>query len=39
VAVIHGWHVRAGLQTERAHPPLEDFTAQNLDIYVAVAFW
>jgi hypothetical protein len=35
VAVIHGWHVRAGLQTERAHPPLEDFTAQNLDIYVA----
>ena len=23
------------LQTERAHPPIEDFTTQNLDIYVA----
>jgi len=35
VAVLHGWHVQAGLQTERTHPPIEDFTAQNLDIYVA----
>jgi hypothetical protein len=24
-----------GLPTERSHPPLEEFTAQNLDIYVA----
>jgi hypothetical protein len=35
LAVLHGWHVRAGLQTERSHPPLEEFTTQNLDIYVA----
>jgi hypothetical protein len=35
LAVLHGWHVRVGLQTERSHPPLEEFTAQNLDIYVA----
>jgi hypothetical protein len=24
-----------GLQTERSHPPVEEFTTQNLDIYVA----
>ncbi len=35
LAVLHGWHVLVGLQTERAHPPLEEFTTQNLDIYVA----
>src|SRR5208282_1622965 len=35
VAVVHGWHINVGLQTERSHPPVEDFTAQNLDIYVA----
>lgn len=35
VAVLHGWHVQAGLQTQRSHPPLEEFTTQNLDIYVA----
>jgi hypothetical protein len=35
LAVLHGWHLLVGLQTERSHPPLEDFTAQNLDIYVA----
>jgi hypothetical protein len=35
LAVMHGWHVGVGVQTERAHPPLEDFTAQQLDIYVA----
>lgn len=37
VAVLHGWHVLVGggRQTERSHPPLEEFTAQNLDIYVA----
>ena len=35
LAVLHGWDVQVGLSTERSHPPLEDFTAQNLDIYVA----
>jgi hypothetical protein len=35
VAVLHGWHISVGLQTERSHPPFEDFTTQNLDIYVA----
>ena len=37
LAVLHGWHVRVGLpsQTERSHPPLEEFTTQNLDIYVS----
>ena len=32
---LHGWHVLVGLQTERSHPPVEEFTTQNLDIYVA----
>jgi hypothetical protein len=35
LAVLHGWHVRVGLQAERSHPPVEEFTTQNLDIYVA----
>ena len=35
LAVLHGWDVQVGLTTERSHPPLEDFTTQNLDIYVA----
>jgi len=35
VAVLHGWAVQVGLTTERSHPPLGDFTTQNLDIYVA----
>jgi hypothetical protein len=35
VAVLHGWAVQVGLTTERSHPPLKDFTTQNLDIYVA----
>jgi hypothetical protein len=35
LAVLHGWFVQVGLQRERSHPPLEDFTTQNLDIYVA----
>jgi hypothetical protein len=33
--LLRGWHVQVGLQTERSRPPLEDFTTQNLDIYVA----
>jgi hypothetical protein len=42
LAVMHGWHVRTGMQTERFHPPLEDFTSQFLDLYVApgdTGFW
>jgi hypothetical protein len=35
LGVLHGWHVRVGLQTERVHPALEEFTPQQLDIYVA----
>ena len=35
LAVLHGWHVRVGLPTDRSRPPLEEFTAQQLDIYVA----
>jgi hypothetical protein len=35
VAVLHGWHIAVGLQRERAQPPVDDFTAQSLDIYVA----
>jgi hypothetical protein len=35
LAVLHGWRVIVGLQTERSHPPLDEFTTQNLDIYVA----
>jgi hypothetical protein len=35
LAVLHGWRVQVGLQTERSHPPVEEFTTQNLDIYVA----
>jgi len=35
LAVLHGWHVGAGMRTGRSHPPLEEFTTQNLDIYVA----
>src|SRR5215475_1483814 len=35
LAVMHGWHVKAGRQTERSHAPLEEFTAQIRDIYVA----
>ncbi len=42
VAVLHGWHLREGLRRERAHPPLEEFTTQVRDIYVApgdISFW
>jgi hypothetical protein len=35
LAVLHGWYVCAGIQRERAHPPLDEFTTQNLDIFVA----
>jgi hypothetical protein len=42
LGVLHGWHLCPAIQTERSHPPLEDFTAQNRDIYVAPGdngFW
>ena len=35
LAVLRGWYVQVGLQTERSHPPIEEFTTQGLDIYVA----
>ena len=35
VAVLHGWYVCVGVQRERVHPLPEEFTTQNLDIYVA----
>jgi hypothetical protein len=35
LAVLHGWHVCSGAQYERVHPPLEDFTDQVRDIYLA----
>jgi hypothetical protein len=42
LAVMHGWHVEATAQPQLTHPPLEVFTAQTRDIYVApgdVGFW
>ena len=42
LAVMHGWHVEVTGQPLQAPPPLEDFTAQTRDIYVAsgdVGFW
>lgn len=35
VAVLHGWHLRTSLQTERVHPALAEFTSQHRDIYLA----
>jgi hypothetical protein len=35
LAVLHGWNVQVGLQMQRTHPPIEEFTTQSLDIYVA----
>jgi hypothetical protein len=42
LAVMHGWHVEVSGQPQQAHPPLEDFTTQTRDIYVAsgdLGFW
>ena len=43
LAVMHGWHVEvSGPQPRQTHPPLEEFTAQTRDIYVApgdIGFW
>jgi hypothetical protein len=35
LAMMHGWHVQLDRPNERTHPPLEDFTTQIRDIYVA----
>jgi hypothetical protein len=42
LAVLHGWYLCPEFQRERSHPPLEDFTTQSRDIYVAprdLGFW
>jgi hypothetical protein len=42
LAVLHGWHMDAGIQRERTHPPVAEFTSQTRDIYVAPGdngFW
>jgi hypothetical protein len=42
LGVLHGWYVCPEVQRDRAHPPLEDFTSQTRDIFVApgdVSFW
>jgi hypothetical protein len=42
LAVMHGWRVEVSDQPQLTHPPLEDFTTQTRDIYVAsgdVGFW
>jgi len=42
LAVMHGWHIEVGVQPQLTHPPLEDFTTQTRDIYVAagdIGFW
>ncbi len=35
LAMLHGWHVLLERPNERVHPPLEDFTDQIRDIYIA----
>ncbi len=35
LAMMHGWHVSFDRPNERSHPPLEEFTSQIRDIYVA----
>ena len=42
LAVMHGWHVEVSGQPQVTHPPLEEFTAQTRDIYLApgdLGFW
>jgi hypothetical protein len=39
---MHGWHLTVTGQPQLTHPPLEDFTPQTRDIYVApgdIGFW
>lgn len=35
LAVMHGWYMSVERPAERAHPPLDDFTDQLRDIYIA----
>ena len=35
LAVMHGWRIEVSEQPQLAHPPLEDFTTQTRDIYLA----
>jgi hypothetical protein len=42
LAVMHGWHIAVTSGPIQTHPPLEDFTDQTRDIYVAsgdLGFW
>ena len=42
LAVMHGWHAEVTGQPQHTHPPIEDFTTQARDIYVAprdIGFW
>jgi hypothetical protein len=42
LAVIHGYHIEVSAEPPQTHPPLEDFTAQTRDIYLApsdIGFW
>jgi hypothetical protein len=42
IALLHGWIMSAGQQTERVQPQLEDFTQQIRDFYIApgdVGLW
>jgi hypothetical protein len=42
LGVMHGWHVEVTEQPQQTHPPLDDFTTQTRDIYVApgdFGFW
>jgi hypothetical protein len=42
LAVMHGWHVEVTGQPQQTYPPLEEFTTQTRDIYLApgdVGFW
>jgi hypothetical protein len=42
IAVIRGWRFRAGRQPRDGHPPLTEFTEQQLDIQVPpndIGFW
>jgi len=42
LAVLHGWHVQAERLFTRDHPSIDEFTAQQRDIYIApgdIGFW
>jgi hypothetical protein len=42
LAVMHGWHIDVTGQPPLTHPPLEEFTTQTRDIYIAsgdLGFW